>query len=890
VQHSQAVRTSGDELALLVGSLIDGGLSDEERSKVLQTLGRLSVAHFREVVSLVEDEEGTLKARLAGPDGKTSLTRGDLIDRLVGTLPQADGSGMPPGAGKPWLVGVGRAWLLAFMAWVAEHRGSVRRSAFDHEDVFAHLLAQPPVCQAFCALYAPDGDAPGPPARRDLPAEKAGDAPPGHEPRTGKPSSRDNSSEFWRTLNFSTVQFHAFGTTSFILKLSQKGAPVGGASKGTVALKCLQTRFASNHPVRKSARSSYGEFQGKSTEAEAAVYASTEQWVAMEFIPGPTLREWLDQWRNASIQQEFRDPSSPPREQHSWAALDVLADIAVPLAAQLATIHERGRFHGDLTPRNVILRGDVHRLLPIEHASDPPTMQTSLASIEGICLVDFGTDFASAHLIDANYPESSFIPPERAPSIRGDAYSLGRIIRELLSKREPSGPVIGLAVYRDHPLVGRLLEDLLDPDPRRRLLLDLPTHQHGRTDAGHDAGPGGGGESSNGHRALSDSLGALSVPPDAALSAGLALRLAAVVQEEKRLAPQSATTAGAWSTRWSRLQQAIGFRSSVGRLWSEWCRERDAKNQARGQTAPAAPGNGAGEQATAPDTETQPSSVLSMNVARLAVWSALSAAVSALMFDITVGGFVTDYMLRAPKFLQWVFSFSDAVSLGGLRGRRAPVGNVSLNGPAHLVVFSFVLAGLAYYQVIFAFVGPLGGRRRGGSLLRRARRVNALGRMWAVLTLLLVGFGNLFEPAWWLGIAALGMCCVALTNTTAWRFEEKVWQQARLGLEVSPADAVEFRDPGRDMFRNWGISSSLYAAALAALFVLRQAGLLHDMGVYEVTVLVANIVLLYLDGVVRFGPTVRARLMRAFVFEERLDVARQLNLLALGYDRPPQAA
>ena len=66
-------------------------------------------------------------------------------------------------------------------------------------------------------------------------------------------------------------------------------------------------------------------------------------WLAMEHLPGPTLREWARQtW--------------PPREGDTETALRTLLTTFRDLALTLAWLHGEGECHGDLEPGDVILR------------------------------------------------------------------------------------------------------------------------------------------------------------------------------------------------------------------------------------------------------------------------------------------------------------------------------------------------------------------------------------------------------------------------------------------------------------------------------------------------------------------------------------------------------
>jgi hypothetical protein len=782
-----------------VHRLIGANLASAANKAVLAQLAELDKGGFRALVSLVEEEAGSVLARI-------SDTRTALIDGLVKTLPTPDQVESGPG--------VGRVWMLAFIAWVAENRAASPVLPPDHTDIFRFALRYRHITDAFRTLYAPEDDTP--------------------------------AAKFWNGLNLSTLRFHAFGTTSFILAVEQTASPQ------LVALKCLQLRFAPHHEVRRAAEKALAKFEAYQpgvVEARVvpAVYASTDHWVAMEFISGPTLREWLDSWTSvlvASSGKEKKRSKGATKEEarkallrEKWPVIEVLRHVASPLAQSLACIHHYGLYHADLTPRNVILEGEPQELLPTSITTTPPeALNSSLKRITRARLVDLGPNFALSGLVDAPYPETAFLAESEDPSIRSDLYSLGRVVRALAGPADTSGSAIRLAVYRDHPMLGRFLDDLLDRNPRRRLLLDWAP-------------------------------GAAAVDTertDQELSASLAERLRSVIEQEAKFT---------WEP--NKLTRVVGFKWYGGKLLREWWWERKLKRESKGPS-PLPDGTPANK---CPPNRSEgsplPSVVLGTSIARLAIWAALSGLAGALGIMIAIGGLIADLPVRSP-FQRQLFGFLASVSLGSIRGPAAPIGALRLNEPAHWVGFSFAVAALGYYQVLYAFVGPFSAAGRRSAYGRRT--VAGLSRIWTVLVLLLVLVANVFKPTWWIGLSALGVGLLSVTNVTCWRFESRVWRAAKRDLGMSDSDELEFRDPTRDFYFNWGVTSAGYFAALIVLFLLQMKGRLHDVGLYEAVIFGVNLIILYYNSVLRLGLTVRARLTRAFALEERLTLARNLGL------------
>ena len=172
-------------------------------------------------------------------------------------------------------------------------------------------------------------------------------------------------------------------------------------------------------------------------------------YLVMEFINGPTLREHLD--------------TGGPLPAGLAAA--ILRDVA----QGLATIHELGIIHPQLTSSKVLLR-------PRRNAARP---------FRAI-LTDFGvTGLLGAHVDATTIPvASAYLPPERlrgdAPDAASDVYALGLLAVEALTGERPlsGGPVqeFLLAPLSYDPEIPTrfgygwevLLTAMTDPDPRAR--------------------------------------------------------------------------------------------------------------------------------------------------------------------------------------------------------------------------------------------------------------------------------------------------------------------------------------------------------------------------------------------------------------------------------------
>jgi hypothetical protein len=158
-------------------------------------------------------------------------------------------------------------------------------------------------------------------------------------------------------------------------------------------------------------------------------------YLVMDYIDGPTLREWMGQ-----------NPSARRR-----------AEVVALLARAVAHAHARGVIHRDLKPSNVL----------IERATGQPVL----------------TDFGLAKLLDEAGDQLSqsgmlqgtpaYMSPEQAAGKPGqvgqlsDVYSLGTILYEMLTGRPPYKGTVGeilRQVQTEEPLPPRRISPSIHPD------------------------------------------------------------------------------------------------------------------------------------------------------------------------------------------------------------------------------------------------------------------------------------------------------------------------------------------------------------------------------------------------------------------------------------------
>ena len=203
-----------------------------------------------------------------------------------------------------------------------------------------------------------------------------------------------------------------------------------------VAIKVLSPQLASTSPARKrflrEARASARVRHGNVVQ----IYAVEERplpYLVMEYIPGQTLQQRLDQ--------------TGPLE-----VTDVLR-IGGQIARGLAAAHEQGLIHRDIKPGNILLESGIE---------------------QNVKITDFGLARAAD---DASLSQSGviagtplYMAPEQAkgepPDPRADLFSLGSVLYTMASGRPPFRAATPLAVLK------RVAEDT--PRPIRQIIPEVP--------------------------------------------------------------------------------------------------------------------------------------------------------------------------------------------------------------------------------------------------------------------------------------------------------------------------------------------------------------------------------------------------------------------------------
>ncbi len=619
--------------------------------------------------------------------------------------------------------------------------------------------------------------------------------------------------EEWESIDFGTVEFHRHGTTSFILK-----GRIGQRSHGEMkmfALKCIIYPFLQIKRIARATRDYATTYSPANRQLDhlVRVWASSESWILMDFVPGKTLGERLST-------ESFR--SRPGRLDAiyfnragvtaSRLRLDIIERFGKELFLALTDLEELGIQHSDLTPANIIVT-----------ATDDGR--------ETLRLIDLGVNYLHLHsTLGRNGADSVYIAPEvraigertDAPALdtalaaatgqlpKSDLYSLGQLLVHLgCGRPDPQGRVPDI-FYAEAPLVARFIEDLLDREPGRRLLI------FGSKDPDSDW-----------------------------LYARLWDHLAEEIEAVKAAQSEKAAVQGPrwWSDLVDLRQPLSGALSRRLRLW----RVRRQQDLYRD-----------------PDRN--------MRVRWLLFWSTLSAltwtATSSVVIMWTLRNTGWDWDNQIIVFLQKVTGASsdEFPVLDQLRasGYEIPPGVTPL--ALGLLGLSFTLLGVKYYQSLFADITPMVIGWRAGWLTRHALGMEVGMRIWTFFPLLMILTPLIFQPKWWLLFSALGMTLVTVSNWLASLFGRVVMARAReAGLSTVPEHVS-----GISTFSSWIPGNILWVLSLWSVGILLYTGVARDAMVYVVVVGTVNVLQLYGINCSIQGPGVRAGLVRACVIAERL--------------------
>ncbi len=253
------------------------------------------------------------------------------------------------------------------------------------------------------------------------------------------------------------ISFHRRGTTSFILRVD---APYLGQYE-RLALKCIIYPYTDVAPIIESTETYY-RYRTDGAEFMPTIRSSSDKWIMMDFIEGRPLSDF-----GPGLGITFEGLRLSTYKRIITLLLQALAELEEKVTAQPG--HKLG--HWDLAPSNIIA------VMKPDSIFDEPALGAAPdADIERLVLVDLGPNHLySRSLGMLEGAETVFIAPEVKDENTGlessDLFSLAMIIVWLSEERMPTAAVVSDRLYQRAAPLARLVEDLLDVNADRRLLL-----------------------------------------------------------------------------------------------------------------------------------------------------------------------------------------------------------------------------------------------------------------------------------------------------------------------------------------------------------------------------------------------------------------------------------
>ncbi|WP_157930810.1 protein kinase domain-containing protein [Glycomyces xiaoerkulensis] len=630
------------------------------------------------------------------------------------------------------------------------------------------LVADPAVRQAIGALYAPG--------------------------RTGaKGSDSDsvlNARHQWSEVDLKSLGFHRFGTTSIIL--TGKTRTSLGTTKKRYALKCLIYPYQRISAITKATREYRDRYRLTEDDVQGTshlvpVWASHDNWILMDFVEGATLAEVLEE--NAA-----RAGPGPRRDLMRRIDLDELEQLGSALLVALGELERHGRRHGDLSPSNVIIERDGE------------------AGSVRMRLIDLGVNHLYTRSLSGPHQgDAAYVAPEvRKAGKSGDEadlYSLGRLLIAISGVPPTADGTVPDQFYTDSVGLARLLEDLTDSRPERRLLVT---------------------EIRSSVRRFPEIKELYQHELEVAKTARSAERSGGRLNALKRLTPGEGMVNRQRQILEVRSKQVKGARGRFHLRRARWLSRWSVGS----------------------------SWILWATFALVIMWWARDLGI--------------DWQAKAVEALNNVLGRDreGIVVLDDVRASDYPIPDPWGNLPVRLIGLTFLLAGAKWYLNVLAGLTLRSQLRRRGR--RRAITVatEVALRSAAFLPSVYIIVPTLVQRDWWPLFSALGVTTVAVVNSTCLMFaRDAVGRARREGLStVSDGEIATL-----EKFAPWMPSSWIYSFAVWSIGSLLMVGVLEDELVYAFAVALVNIGVFYITKCGIEAPYVRVGLSRAILAAERID-------------------
>ncbi|MCD0444764.1 hypothetical protein LO763_14175 [Glycomyces sp. A-F 0318] len=647
------------------------------------------------------------------------------------------------------------------MRYHGEAYESVGIAGRSPDELCRRLVADPHVQEALRRLYAPSG-------------------------KTG------GAAAVWTTIDFDTMAFHRHGTTSIIISASSVAPAVGRAERH--ALKCLIYPYLRIPAIVKATEDYQRDFGGVHSKESplVTVWASHESWVLMDFVEGPTLTDHL---------REIAKGRKAPRSE-ILRAVDAgqLRVLGAALLEAMAVLAQKVGHHNDLTPSNIIV-------------------QAENATTVKFKIIDLGVNFLHTRTLPGAEPvEAGYVAPEVKANGTGgpqaDLYSVGMVLIAIGGIPRTTDGTVPDQFYVASVGLARLLEDLLDADPDRRLIVS-------------GIGPG---------------------PARFKEIRDLFLREVEVLEAAEAEKPK---------TPWRRLKSIVPGADAVQRQRAIWkVRRRQAKRI---------------------DKARHPMQVHHLRQAkRLKRWAIVCAALAwatvALVLTWTARDF--DFFWQA----KWVEYANGLLNRSGdqrvpffddFRAADYPISDAWGNLPVRIVAFTYALPGLRCYMNIFADMTPHSALRRRGWKGVRTAAASFMMRAAAIFPFVYILLPTLVQRRWWVIFCPLGIVTVAtMVSACLWFARDANARARRAGLSTVPRGEIMTLE----RLASWAPTAWLYSAPVIVIGIFLYNDRLQDELMYAIAIGLINIGIWYFKNSGTDAPYVRAGLTRAILAAERLDV------------------